>query len=253
MSLSFQLFSARNFTPWEKVLATLAEIGYTQVEGFGPNYENSAAFRALLDQHGMSMPSGHFSLESLENDLDTVFATAATLNIGTIIAPWLAPDERPTERAGWDALAARLDAVGQKVRAAGYRFAWHNHDFEFRANDDDGSIPMQVLLDTVPELEWEADIAWVVRGGADPLQWVERYGSRIPIAHAKDIAPTGECSNEDGWADFGHGVVDWEAIFPALQAAGTGLFVVEHDLPNDLNRLATRAKQSFNTLSATAE
>ncbi|MEZ5479554.1 MAG: sugar phosphate isomerase/epimerase [Thiolinea sp.] len=196
------------------------------------------------------MPTGHFSLDSLEQDLSGVLAAAQTLGIHKIICPWIAPEQRPTESAGWQAIATRLAVVGEQVRAAGYGFAWHNHDFEFKPCTDNGVIPMAILLDSVPELEWEADIAWIVRGGAKPLDWIAQYGARITVAHTKDIAPAGECADEDGWADLGHGVVDWPAIVPALQAAGTGLFVMEHDNPNDLQRFAGRSLATLQTLLA---
>ncbi len=47
------------------------------------------------------------------------------------------------------------------------------------------------------------DVAWVVRGGADPLDWLGRYKGRVTAAHVKDIAPKGENAAEDGgptWA-----------------------------------------------------
>lgn len=248
MSLSFQLYSARNFTPWENVLATLARIGYTQVEGFGDNFADASAFRSAMDVNGLRMPTAHFGIDLLEQDLDGVFATAKTLGVSKIVCPYLLPEERPTDSVGWKAIAERLGAIDANVRQAGFSFAWHNHDFEFTACSDDGSIPMAIILDTVPSLEWEADIAWVVRGDADPLEWIERYGSRISVAHAKDIAVQGECTDEDGWADFGHGVMNWQAIYPALRAAGTELFVAEHDNPNDFERFATRAFQSYQNM-----
>ena len=40
MNWSFQLYSARNFQPWEGVLQTLGKLGYTQVEGFGGVYDD---------------------------------------------------------------------------------------------------------------------------------------------------------------------------------------------------------------------
>jgi sugar phosphate isomerase/epimerase len=73
------------------------------------------------------------------------------------------------------------------VRAAGFGFGWHNHDFEFVPLAD-GSVPMQILLETAPDLDWEADIAWVIRGGADATDWIARHGKRITAVHVKDIA-----------------------------------------------------------------
>ena len=45
MNWSFQLYSARNFQPWDKVLKTLASLGYKQVEGFGGVYSDPTGLR----------------------------------------------------------------------------------------------------------------------------------------------------------------------------------------------------------------
>jgi sugar phosphate isomerase/epimerase len=241
MNFSFQLYSARNFQPWPDVLAMLAAAGYKNVEGFGGVYEDPSAFRKLMDQHGLAMPSGHFSIDALEGDLDGVLKTASTLGIKQIYCPHITAEQRPTDKAEWQAFAARLSAVGEKVRAAGYGFGWHNHDFEFVPLGD-GSVPMQILLEAAPELEWEADIAWIIRGGADAADWVARFGKRITAVHVKDIAPEGEATDEDGWADVGHGTVDWTGLFRQLKASAPAtLFIMEHDNPSDAGRFASRS------------
>ncbi|PWW00427.1 sugar phosphate isomerase/epimerase [Hoeflea marina] len=241
MTYSFQLYSARNFQPWSDVLAMLSEAGYGQVEGFGGVYEDPAGFRALMDGNGLTMPSGHFAIDALEGDLDGVLAKASTLGIRTIYCPHLAEELRPTDRAGWEAFAARLEAVGAGVRAAGYGFGWHNHAFEFVALAD-GTVPMQVILDSAPTIEWEADIAWIIRGGGDPSDWIRRHGARITAVHVKDIAPEGECADEDGWADVGHGTVAWTDLLAQLRGSGAErLYVMEHDKPSDATRFAERS------------
>ena len=77
------------------------------------------------------------------------------------------------------------------------------------------------------------DIAWLVRGGADPKGWLERYRDRIVSAHVKDIAPPGQNEDQDGWADVGAGVLDWRGLWQAARAAGAKWMVVEHDKPAD--------------------
>ncbi|WP_420407615.1 sugar phosphate isomerase/epimerase family protein [Hoeflea sp.] len=241
MQLSFQLYSARNFQPWPELLAMLAEAGYARVEGFGGVYEDPAGFRALLDQNGLSMPSGHFSMDALENDFDGAMNTASALGIERVFCPHIDVASRPVDSAGWRDFAGRLAAIGEKVRATGRRFGWHNHDFEFRRLGDDG-VPMQIILDAAPEIDWEADIAWIIRGGGDPGEWIGRHGSRITAVHVKDIAPEGESMDEDGWADVGHGTVDWANLFKQLKAGSqTALYVMEHDKPSDAKRFATRS------------
>ena len=88
------------------------------------------------------------------------------------------PDQRPTDAAGWPAFGERLGKVGEKAKKAGFDFAWHNHDFEFEPLAD-GSVPQKHILDAAPDIGWEMDVAWVVRGGADPLKWIDDYGQRI--------------------------------------------------------------------------
>lgn len=241
MEWSFQLYSARNFQPWGNVLKTLARLGYSQVEGFGGVYEDPKAFRAELDGNGLAMPTGHFSIDMLENDFAAVRNTAETLGAKLLVCPFLMPDQRPSDAAGWQAFGERLARVGDAAAKAGLGFAWHNHDFEFQPLAD-GSVPQKHILDAAPEIGWEIDVAWVARGGADPLEWIDHYASRIVAVHVKDIAPKGEATNEDGWADVGHGTVDWRAIFGALrQRTSAGHYIMEHDNPSDLERFAARS------------
>lgn len=241
MNVSFQLYSARNFLPWSQVLKRLGELGYAEVEGFPGVYDDAAAIRDLLDENGLTMPTAHTSINALENDFDQVSAVCETLGIRSIFCPFLDPDQRPADRAGWAAFADRLSAIHRKVAAAGLQFGWHNHDFEFGILAD-GSVPMQTILETAPDIDWEADIAWIVRGGADPLEWIDRHGQRITAAHVKDIAPVGECADEDGWADVGHGTMDWRGLVEALRRkTRTAWFVMEHDNPNDFDRFASRS------------
>ena len=246
MSFSYQLYSSRNFTPWDNVFKTLSDLGYTQVEGFGGILEDAQALRAQLDANGLSMPSSHMGLDMLEGDFDKAIATANTLGIQQIYCPFLLPDLRPTDAAGWAVFAERLEVIAKKVKAAGLSFGWHNHDFEFVACED-GTVPMKAILDGAPSVEWEADIAWIVRGGADPMAWIAAHGNRITAAHVKDLAPEGEKADEDGWADVGDGIMDWAGLITALRANDVTLLVAEHDNPSDADRFAARSLAALKT------
>ncbi len=249
MNISLQLYSARNFTPWEDVLSTVAKLGYTQVEGFGGLYDDPASLRAILDKLGLTMPSGHFfPIGNFEDTLDSTIATAKTLGMSRIFCP--APEDLwrdGTDAENWIALAKRLEAACKKVNEAGLRFGWHNHHWEFMPLPG-GEIAMDLILEHAPSIEWEMDVAWVVRGGGDPLKYIETYADRITSAHVKDIAPAGENEDEDGWADVGHGTVDWKAIMAALKRIGVDLFVAEHDNPSDFNRFASRSIETIKQL-----
>ena len=62
MDWSFQLYSARNFQPWDEVLAMLARQGYRQVEGYPGIY---------ADPEGLIPYSQKKSLDILRRYNDT--------------------------------------------------------------------------------------------------------------------------------------------------------------------------------------
>jgi sugar phosphate isomerase/epimerase len=244
--LSYQLYSSRNFPPLADTLAMLADLGYDAVEGYGALYADDAQvaeLTAALGKSGLAMPTGHFGLAQLEAEPAKVLAIARALGITRLYCPYLMPEDRPTDAAGWRAFGARLQAAGRPIRDAGLGFGWHNHDFELRPLPD-GQVPQDLIFAGGPDLEWEIDVAWVVRGGADPSAWITRYAPRITAAHLKDIAPAGQNANEDGWADLGEGTVPWKALMADLRHTPCDIFIMEHDNPSDHARFARRSLQA---------
>jgi sugar phosphate isomerase/epimerase len=242
----YQLYSSRNFPPLSDTLAMLAKAGYTSVEGYGGLYDDAAGLAAALHKNHLKMPTGHFGMDMLEHEVSHALTIATTLGMERIYCPYIMPDQRPTDVAGWHDLGARLEKIAKPYQDAGFGFGWHNHDFEFVALPD-GTIPQDAMFEGGPGLEWEMDVAWVIRGGADPLKWIKKYGPRITSAHVKDIAPAGENEDEDGWSDVGHGTVDWKGLMAALRGVGCTNFVMEHDNPADHHRFATRSLASAKT------
>lgn len=233
--LSLQIYSGRNFPPVEAQLATAARCGFSNIETFGPLHDDAEQTRRLLDRFVLTARSAHFGLDLIESHPERVRAIATTLGVEFVVAPYLAPERRPTDIAGWKALGERLARARDGFAQRGYRFAWHNHDFEFAVLPD-GSCPIEHVLGD--DLLWEADLAWVVRGGADAAAWLARYAGRIPLVHVKDVAPAGEKLDEDGWADVGKGVLPWRALWPQCVAAGAEIMIAEHDNPADFERFA---------------
>lgn len=249
MPYSFQLYGARNFPPILEILLKLKELGYAQVEGFGGLYADEPQMAARLQENGLTMPTGHFGLEQLE-DVAATTKIAEGLGIKTILCPFIPPEQRSTSDGPWQELATLLNKLGAAYNKAGFGFGWHNHDFEFTPTES-GKMPLELILDGAPEIVWQHDVAWTVRAGQDPLQWIDRYADRIVSTHVKDIAPEGECADEDGWADVGHGIVDWPTIIAAIHAkTSCTSFVVEHDNPNDAVRVARRSIETLRNLKA---
>ena len=239
MDFSFQLYSARNYPPLDNVLRRLAELGYAQVEGYGGLYAEVDSLAESLRRFGLSMPTGHFGLDLLK-DTSKAMKIAETLGIRTLFCPAIPQDQRRQPAAGWVQLGETLASLHETYRQAGFGFGWHNHHFEFWPTET-GRLPIEIILGSGP-LEWQMDVAWVVRGDNDPLEWMERFGDRITAVHVKDIDPAGESNGEDGWADVGHGTMGWDSLIDTIRSrTAAKVFVMEHDNPADVDRFARRS------------
>ena len=240
---SYQLYSSRNHGPLPETLKMLSRLGYKQVEGYGALYADAAKVAELMDHlagSGLSMPTGHFSLDMVRDRPDEVVKIAEAFDIDAVIVPAVANERRKTDAAGWRALGKELAAAGEPIWKAGRKFGWHNHAFEFVVTST-GEVPLDLILEADPRLVLELDVAWLVRGNQDPLIWIEKYKDRLIAAHVKDIAPFGEKIDEDGWADLGDGTLDWAAYMAALKGTKAKYFVMEHDNPKDPERFARRS------------
>ena len=248
MTLSIQLYSMRDYKDQIDLLTKLAAIGLKQVEGYGGVYENPVAYRAAMDAYGITMPTGHMGINDIEKDFEGTLEIINTLGIQCVFAPYLEAHERPSTSEGYTQLAHRLNSAAKRYAEHGIEFGWHNHDFEFIALAD-GGVPMDILLKEAPTINWEADLAWVVRGDSDPLEYIQRHGSRLRAIHVKDIAKPGTNLDQDGWSDLGDGVLDWKSLLKACRNQSSNLvYALEHDKPSDPLAYATRSVAAFNAL-----
>ena len=236
--ISYQLYSSRNAGPLPATLRMLAAEGYRAVEGYGGLYDDPDGLRAMLDEAGLAMPTGHMGLDMIE-DTGRAARIARTLGMETLFVP--APPEgmREMDAAGWDAFGRRLAKAHARLGDEGVNMGYHNHHWEL-ADLGGADRPIDLILQH-SEMDWEMDVAWLVRAGADPFEWIETWADRISAAHVKDIAPDGENAGEDGWADPGHGTMGWAALVEALRGVGPRHYVMEHDNPSDDARFARRA------------
>jgi sugar phosphate isomerase/epimerase len=253
--LSFQLYSARNFQPWEPVIEHIAACGYKEVEGFGGAeygakgtvFEQPEKFRALLDQHGLTMPTTHLMpLGLFETDLKRVLQIGKTMGIKYFYCPYVMPEERKNTAAYWKGFGKRCGEIAKQVRDEGYGFGWHNHDFEYHKLPD-GSYPIDRIFEGGPLLDWEMDIGWTIFAKQNPVKWIKLYGERITAVHVKEIAHKGEHLDQMGQTDLGKGIGKWPEIFKALRDHSRCVtYIMEHDNPKEYK---SWAKNSFNYIS----
>lgn len=236
MEISYQLYCSRNWS-LDEALPMLQAAGYTEVEGYGGLFGDVAALKVGLNKHGLAMTSSHMGLADIAADPAAAVQLAKSLGIKKVFIPFVAPDDRPATAQGWRDFGARLADLGAPFVAAGLGFGWHNHAFECEAVE--GEMPLDLIAEA--GIAIELDLGWVARAGHDPAAWIDKYGTQISAVHVKDIAPEGAAEDEDGWADVGHGVLDWPAITAALARNKVTHLVIEHDNPSDHARFAQRS------------
>lgn len=234
LPLAVQLYSLRMLPDsLDTVLGHVAALGYRGVETIGDHNMSAGELQGLLQKHNLTVVSTHVGLAALEADPEKVIDFNLTLGNDVITIPFLAQELRPTDGAGWQALGGRLGKLGERCVAAGMRLLYHNHAFEMERID--GKLAIEWLLEGADpaNLQWEPDLAWIVRGEADPVKLLQQYTGRVPRIHVKDLSPAGTNEEEKGFADVGHGTLDWETLLPVAKAAGAEWYIVEHDLPRD--------------------
>ncbi|HET7038260.1 MAG TPA: sugar phosphate isomerase/epimerase [Gemmatimonadales bacterium] len=210
----------------EATLERVAAIGYREVEFAGYFGRTPEQIRSALETARLSAPACHIGWERLESDASRTLDEAARAGHDFVIVASL-PADRSRSVADYRAWAARFNDAGRAARDAGLRYAYHNHEVEFRPID--GTLPYDVLLaDTDPDLvAFEMDLFWTVKGGADPLAYFAAHPGRFQLVHVKDMDADGRM------VDVGAGRLDFRAIFARGAQAGIRHCFVEHDEPAD--------------------
>jgi sugar phosphate isomerase/epimerase len=275
--------------PWlleqdfEGAMRKLAEIGYREVEFFGPypfsapaahaswnavtafiGFSGSGYFgkevhevRAILDRYGLSSPSMHTDLVTLQTRMPELAEAAHVLGQRYAIIPALGaqPSLDAYRRA-----ADTFNEIGASAAQHGIRFAYHNHGYGLQPLE--GKIPFDLLLEaTDPALvDFQMDIYWTTAGGADPVAYLDAWPGRFRLMHVKDMAEhvrfSGDGSDPQQWfalfpylTDAGSGVLDLKAILSHAQASGVQHFYVERDRAPDASAALHNSYRYLSTLA----
>jgi sugar phosphate isomerase/epimerase len=245
-AVGLQLYTVRSLMAKdvESTLATVAGVGYREVEFAGYFKREPAALRATLDQLKLTAPSCHVGLDAVEGGFDATASAARTLGHKWLVVASVPGRALQSVDAIKD-LARRFNAIGARAHDAGLRYGYHNHNAEFRAVE--GTVPLEVLLaETDPALvDFEMDAYWVTQGGGDPFALIDKFPGRFKLVHAKDASP----APEHQMRDVGAGIIDWKRLFALRGKSGMQHVFVEHDMPGDAVASITASYTYLHNLS----
>jgi sugar phosphate isomerase/epimerase len=218
--VGLELYSVRDALKQdpEGTVRAVAQMGYQAVEFYAPYFEwsepQAKQMRKLLDDLGIRCYSTHndedfFSAKNIDH------ARELNLILGTkyMVQAW--SDPKP-DLDGWKALAAKLNALADKLEPSGLRVGYHNHDAEWRAVG--GRRPIEILAaNTKPSVMLQLDVGTCLEAGSDPVAWIKANPGRIRSIHCKEWSP----AKDKGYKVlFGEGVADWKGIFQAAESVG---------------------------------
>ncbi len=217
-------------------LEKVAQAGYVNVESAGYNngkfYNLSPAdFKSLLAEMKLTPISAHQGSANFEN-IDQQIADLKTAGFKYFVIP-VPPmglfgfdnvNKRMTMKGGAKNLAEILDKLGEKCAAAGLQLLYHNHDFEF-VKDAEGIVTIDYLLEhcNPKYVNFQMDLYWVTKAGADPVAYFNRYPGRFKIWHVKDMDDQGR------FAPVGNGKIDFKRILANKKLSGMEYYFVEQD------------------------
>lgn len=225
--LSVQLYTVRDALSADLpgTLATIADIGFTNVELFG-FVDRADEYAAALQQAGLVAPSGHARLlDAGEQDLERILTASVTVGLGTLIDPHV-DETRWTTREDVEAIARQFNDLAPRATDHGLVLGYHNHAFEF-SNRIDGTSAFEVFAGALSDdVVLELDTYWAKVGGDDPVAVLGRLGEQVRFLHVKD----GDGSHDDKQqVAVGRGVMPVREIVAAAPQAQQVVELDDHD------------------------
>jgi len=230
-NIGLQLYSVRDSIK-NNVPATLekvAKMGYTFLEPAG--YRDGmfygmtpADFKALCVKNGLPVLSSHMG-HALPDSTgwneamawwDACIDAHTTLGVKFMIQPSMGGNAYQDINI-LKAYCKYFNAIGEKCKAKGIRFGYHNHDKEFSTLLDGQPVYDIMLANTDPSLvTFEMDLYWAVVGGANPVDYFNKYPGRFELWHIKDKAEVGAS-----------GMMDFKSIWANAAKSGMQYGIVE--------------------------
>jgi sugar phosphate isomerase/epimerase len=213
----------------DRIFADMSYAGLDGIELMHTALRPPDAFehiRELSKTHNLPVIGTSFSgdmwdraqYEAIFEDARTVVTRLAMLGGWTFgVSVGRAP--QPKTDAQLDAQAELLRGIIALCQSRGVVLNLHNHTYEVENNIHD----LKGTLARIPDVKLGPDLNWLVRGGVDPVRFIETYGDRIVFLHIRDQKADGKWSEA-----VGEGDMDYVAIGKALRKVNfSGEAVIE--------------------------
>lgn len=158
----------------------------TQAAGMPVGKGGKLDWHTLVKESGLQVVSLHLDLGTLEKSICACAEEAKSFGTKYIVITGMYRFDYGSA-ASVRELARRLNQAGAALKVQGIELLYHNHNCELRRTET-GKRAYEILLEeTDPAcVNFEFDSYWFADGGADPLHWMRRLGSRMKLWHIND-------------------------------------------------------------------
>ncbi len=247
--IALQVYSVRDQLQEDffGTLKKIKEYGYGGVEFAGLYGKDPLEVKKACEEIGLVPLSAHVPFAELMDKMEETIDCYKKLGVKYVVIPYLTPEYRPGTP-GFQTVIDGAKKIGEALAKEDMVLQYHNHDFEFTKIN--GEYALDILYKEVgPELlQTQLDTCWVNVGGENPVEYVKKYGGRVPTVHLKDFAGSksenmyaligideDKKKETEGTFEFrplGKGLQDFPAIVKAADEGGTEWFIVEQDEPS---------------------
>lgn len=249
-NIGLQLFSVWQYAEKDFLgtVERVADLGYKSVQFAGFFGTTASEVKALMDRKGIKAAGAHVPIEQLDKDkIEETFEYHQKIGNSLIIVPAL-PKEMRESAEDYLKTAEKLNEIGETCKQAGFKFGYHNHDFEFRSMDGQTGFDL-LFKNTDPDLvKMELDCYWATYAGYDPLEILSEHQDRCLSLHLKDIKTVGD---QKVSTEIGNGELNIEQLVKTGLDYGVEWFTVEQESfeMDPFDSLKISAKNLGNLLS----
>lgn len=214
----------RNY--WD-TLSQMARLGYREIE-FSETLDMAPVdFRYALRDFRMTAVAGGGSMRAFIDNFGHIAEQAHFFERRYLVCYWPWLDDGADKRADhYYAAAEVFNRLGNRCLAEGLRFAFLHGGNELRYVDPVIRGYDILLQHTDPEVvAMYMHPYWMIRSGADPLKYIQRYSGRFELCRLVDM----EGLPLSSFASLGEGIIDFAPIIRQSENAGFKHFIVEQE------------------------
>ena len=246
MKLGAQFFTLRekNKTPegLYRSFAEVKKIGYQVVQMSAICQIEPERLKAYSDEFDLPITCTHSPFERIIGDTDALIKEHIIYGC-PVIGLGSMPNSYRTSLEGVRAFIKDVAEPMKKIEAAGLRFAYHNHAFEF--DDLGGVYGYDVLVEEAPTMNFILDTYWFKYADKSYLDYIKLLGNaRLTNVHFKDMKTT----PQGPICPCGEGVIDFAPVVKLCNDIAIPYALVEQDNAPQLGDEYEQMATSFNNL-----